>query len=85
MTDLTQKLESSLSFARELNALKEQNRVLRKLVERYASECGECGGEGGREDREEVDFWGAPRSRKLWIPCHECADIRAALTNQVPT
>jgi hypothetical protein len=31
MTDLTQKLESSLSFARELNALKEQ---LRDMTER---------------------------------------------------
>ncbi len=28
MTDLTQKLESSLSFARELNALREQNKRL---------------------------------------------------------
>jgi hypothetical protein len=32
MTDLTQKLESSLSFARELNALKEQNKRLDELV-----------------------------------------------------
>jgi hypothetical protein len=32
MTDLIPQLESSLSFARELNALKEQNRVLRKKL-----------------------------------------------------
>jgi hypothetical protein len=35
MTNLTQKLESSLSFARELNALREQNRVLRQALNRY--------------------------------------------------
>jgi hypothetical protein len=32
MTDLIPQLESSLSFARELNALKEQNRVLREAL-----------------------------------------------------
>jgi hypothetical protein len=36
MTDLIPQLESSLSFARELNALREQNRVLREAMTRIA-------------------------------------------------
>jgi hypothetical protein len=41
MTDLTQKLESSLSFARELNALKEQNKRLQQRIAELepAAEC----------------------------------------------
>jgi hypothetical protein len=43
MTDLTQKLESSLSFARQLNALKEQNRVLRSALKESRDILGKFG------------------------------------------
>jgi hypothetical protein len=71
MTDLIPQLESSLSFARELNALKEQNSRLYKALVKY-----------GWHDIKTCD---ATNSNGVRYTDKECTcGFDAALTNKVP-
>ncbi len=84
MTDLTQKLESSLSFARELNALKEQNKRLREALELADGVLGFHEGSAKQQVRDGVPY-GHP---VIWINGEDHASvltaIRAALAKKVP-